>query len=153
MLDVDGVLVVRPEGRRWDWNLEVDLGLASSLLEEEFFQVHFQEVVLGQADLRERLGSVLARIAPHLSAETLIAYWFEHDSFLDDVLLKDLSLVRRAGLRLHLATVQEHYRARHLWDALKLSEHFDGMHYAADLGCAKPDPEFFARVGSHPKYF
>jgi len=47
---------------------------------------------------------------------------------------------------LHLATVQEHRRADYLWRTLGLRERFDAMHYAADLGWAKPAAEFYAEV-------
>jgi putative hydrolase of the HAD superfamily len=47
---------------------------------------------------------------------------------------------------LHLATVQEHERAHYLWETLDFRSHFDGMHYAADLGCAKPDLAFYKRI-------
>jgi len=46
----------------------------------------------------------------------------------------------------HLATVQEHYRARYLWETLDLRADFDAMHYAADLGYAKPDPQFYSEI-------
>lgn len=47
-------------------------------------------------------------------------------------------------MELHLATVQEYERARHIWEELALRDRFDGMHYAAALGAAKPDARFFA---------
>lgn len=49
-------------------------------------------------------------------------------------------------MELHLATVQEHERARHIWGELALRDRFDGMHYAVALGAAKPDARFFAAV-------
>jgi putative hydrolase of the HAD superfamily len=42
--------------------------------------------------------------------------------------------------------VQEHERARHLWETLGLNAWFDAIHYAADLGCAKPAAEFFEAI-------
>jgi putative hydrolase of the HAD superfamily len=101
---------------------------------------------MGRAGLHERLTPVLARIAPHLSSERLAAYWFERDAVLDRQLLDDLAALRANGVALHLATVQEHQRADYLWTTLGFRERFDAMHYAADLGCGKPDPAFFAKV-------
>jgi putative hydrolase of the HAD superfamily len=145
MLDVDGVLIVpRPGG--WALDLEADLGLAPAALAEHFFALHWDDVVMGRAGLHERLSPVLARIAPHLSSERLAAYWFERDAVLDRQLLDDLAEVRAGGVALHLATVQEHLRADYLWRTLGFRERFDAMHYAADLGCGKPDPAFFAKV-------
>jgi putative hydrolase of the HAD superfamily len=146
MVDVDGVVVRAEGGRRWDADLQADLGLAPEVLQRGFFQPHFKDVVLGRAPLRERLGIALAQIAPHLSADEVIAYWFAEDAALDHQLLDDLAALRRGGLRLDLATVQDHERAAYLWTTLGLSERFDAIHYAADLGCAKPDAAFFDAI-------
>lgn len=154
MVDVDGVIVVQPQGRRWDWNIGADLGIASEDLQRAFFQPHFGDVLLGRADLHERLAAALAEIAPHVTPADLSAYWFAQDSHLDGVLLEDLSRVRAGGIQVHLATLQEHHRARYLWSGLKLCERFDAIHYSAELGCAKPDAVFFraieGRIGLEP---
>ena len=147
MVDVDGVIVV-PRLGGWAADLQADLGVSPEALAQYFFARHWEDVVLGRAGLHERLGPVLAEIAPHLSSERLAAYWFSKDSVLDYQLLDDLALMRARGLSLHLATVQEHCRADHLWTRLGLKGQFDAMHYAADLGCAKPDPAFFAAIGA-----
>lgn len=145
MVDVDGVVIVpRPGG--WTADLEADLGLAPAVLQDHFFRPHWDDVVLGRAGLRERLAPVLARHAPHLSSERLAAYWFEKDAQLDDVLLADLADLRASGVQIHLATVQEHARARYLWETLAFRDRFDAMHYAAEIGWKKSDPEFYAAV-------
>lgn len=153
MVDVDGVVVVpRPGG--WGADLERDLGLPGAVLQEHFFRPHWTEVVMGRAGLHERLAPVLAEHAPHLTSEALCAYWFERDAQLDYDLLAQLAELRGAGLAVHLATVQEHLRAAHLWTALGLSQRFDGLHYSADYGCGKPQAAFFdavvARTGFRP---
>ena len=145
MIDVDGVIVVHPEPHGWQANLQRDLGLARDILDAEFFKPHFNDVVCGRAALRERLAPVLRKIAPDLTCDRLIEYWFTHDAHINRDLLKQLDRTRRRGLKLHLATVQEHERADYLWRTLDLREHFDAMHYAADLGWTKPAPEFFRR--------
>ena len=145
MVDVDGVVIVpRPGG--WAADLEADLGLSAADLQAHFFKPHWDGVVLGRAGLHERLAAVLAKIAPHLTSEQLVAYWFEKDARLDTALLEDLAEVRARGIEVHLATVQEHLRAHHLWTTLGLCARFDGMHYAADLGAKKSDPAFYAAV-------
>lgn len=42
--------------------------------------------------------------------------------------------------------MQEHYRARFLWDDLDLRRHFSAMHYAADIGYRKTDVEFYQTI-------
>ena len=145
MVDVDGVVVVpRPGG--WAVDLEADLGLAPSVLQARFFKPHWNDIVLGRAGLHERLAPVLAEIAPHLTSDRLTAYWFAKDAELDMRLLDDLAAIRVAGTQVHLATVQEPLRAKHLWTTLGLRDRFDAMHFAADLGAKKSDPAFYAAV-------
>ena len=148
MVDVDGVLVDgRPEdGRHWDTSLEEDLGFASDTLHEQFFVPYWESIVLGRAGLMEHLTTALQRIGPHVSPARFVAYWFERDSRLIAALLQELSLVRSAGIRVYLATNQEHLRAAYLMEELGLAEHVDGIFYSARLGAKKPDREFFAQV-------
>lgn len=146
MVDVDGVIVHPRAGRHWSDGLEAELGLSAADLQSQYFSRFWPEVMLGRADLPATLAPVLARIAPHLPAEELIAYWFRADSRLDEELLTDLGALRRDGVRLHLATVQEHHRARYLWDTVGLRDHFEAIHYSADIGAAKPDPAFYDAV-------
>ena len=148
MLDVDGVLVDgRPEdGRHWHASIEEDLGLTSAALQEQFFASHWENIVLGRAGLMDGLTNALQKIAPHVSPATLVSYWFEKDSRLVASFLPELSWVRSAGIRVYLATNQEHLRAAWLTEKLGLAEHVDGIFYSAHLGAKKPDPGFFAKV-------
>ena len=146
MVDVDGVIVVHPDPAGWSTNLKRDLGLAIELLQEKFFAPNFHDIVHGRAALRERLAPVLADIAPHLTCDQLCAYWFENDSHLDHDLLDQLAAFRARGYALHLATVQEHERAAYLWNDMGLKDRFDAIHYAADLGHAKPADGFYAAI-------
>jgi putative hydrolase of the HAD superfamily len=143
MVDVDGVVIVHPDPKGWAAHLERDLGLSPALLQSAFFVPHWPDIILGRAALRDRLTPVLAEIAPDLSANELIRYWFANDAHLARNLLAQLAPIRAGGVKLHLATVQEHERARYIWDELALRQHFDAMHYAAELGYAKPAAQFF----------
>jgi putative hydrolase of the HAD superfamily len=148
MVDVDGVLVDgRPEdGRPWHTSIEEDLGFAYQTLHEEFFVPYWENIVLGRTGLMERLIPALRKIAPHVSAAKFVSYWFEKDSRLVAPLLQELSSIRSAGIRVYLATNQEHLRAAYLIEELGVAEHVDGMLYSARLGAKKPDMEFFAKV-------
>ncbi|HWA60696.1 MAG TPA: HAD-IA family hydrolase [Caulobacteraceae bacterium] len=154
MVDVDGVVVRRPDGRRWDADMLADLGVDPGALQAAFFQPHFKTIVLGQAPIEPRLEGVLAAIAPHVATEAMLAYWFEKDAHLDHVLLDDLAALRASGVALHLATVQEHRRAAWLWETLGLKDRFDGLHHSAAVGHAKPDLAYYraveARTGFAP---
>ena len=155
MVDVDGVIVTHADPKGWSVNMEADLGLSPQALQDAFFVPHFGDIIHGRARLHDRLGPVLAQIAPHLSSQALADYWFEQDGHLDHDLLEQLAAVRARGLELHLATVQEHERADYLWTKMALKDRFDAIHYAAALGHAKPAVEFYreieARTGFAPR--
>ncbi|HZG43768.1 MAG TPA: HAD-IA family hydrolase [Longimicrobium sp.] len=148
MVDVDGVLVDgRPEdGRHWRTSLEEDLGVASDALHEHFFAPCWENVVLGRAGLMEDLVPALQKIAPHVSPAEFVSYWFERDSRIVAPLLAELSWARSRGVRVYLATNQEHLRASYLMDTVGLASHVDGIFYSAQLGTRKPQLEFFAAV-------
>jgi putative hydrolase of the HAD superfamily len=148
MVDVDGVLVNgRPsDGRPWASDIEADLGIKSTDLQREFFTPHWDDIVTGRQDLGEKLRPALARIAPDLSPEEFITYWFENDARLNLQLLGELNHQRRTGIKIYLATNQEHLRASYLIDQLGLGQHFDGIYYSAALACRKPDIEFYERI-------
>ena len=146
MVDVDGVLIRHPAAQGWTVNLERDLGVSPATLQEVFFKPHWDDVVHGRAALRDRLAPVLREIAPTVSCDHVIRYWFSNDAHLDRQLLGALGTLRHAGVEVHLATVQEHERANFLWKRMKLENNFDGMHYAAALGYSKPDVGFYRSV-------
>lgn len=146
MVDVDGVVVRHPNPLGWSANIQSDLGISPEALQTRFFRRDWDDVVHGRAALRDRLADALLEIAPHVSCDQMTSYWFENDAHLDHDLLGQLAEVRRGGLPLHLATVQEHERASYLWNVLKLRDQFDAMHYAAELGFSKPSTGFYEAI-------
>jgi putative hydrolase of the HAD superfamily len=148
LVDVDGVLVTgRPaDGQHWSHDLERDLGIAPELLQRRFFAPHWTDVVTGRAGLLETLTPVLAEIAPSLSSEALLEYWFARDTRLEEPLLQDIATLRRRGLTVALASNQEHLRARYLSEQLGLAGHVDHFYYSAAIGARKPDSAFYRHI-------
>jgi putative hydrolase of the HAD superfamily len=147
MVDVDGVLVRSQDGRPWHENLQADLGIDPEELSSRFFAVHFQDVLSGSADLFDRLDLVLPQFCT-VSSRTLVDYWFTHDATIDESLLADLRQVKERGAELHLATIQEHHRARFLWESLDLRSDFRAIHYSADVRARKTEIAFYRTVES-----
>lgn len=157
MVDVDGVLVHgRPaDGRPVFSELKSDLGLSYERLRAEFFNRHWDAIVTGREPLLPRLEAVLGEIAPAIGAEQLIEYWMRNDSRMLPGDIAVLDEARAAGLKVYLATNQEHVRAAYLMTKMGLSAHVDGIAYSAALGARKPDEAFYRlsaeQVGSAPE--
>lgn len=150
MVDVDGVLVTgRPEdGRHWASSVDADLGLELVDLQAGFFALHWESIITGKYGLTETLDVVLPKIAPHLTSRDLIDYWFAKDARLNEALLSQLDRLRGSGVRVFLASNQEHLRARYLIETLGLGERCDGIFYSAALGYRKPDRRFFKKAAA-----
>ncbi len=147
VLDVDGVVVLgHPEGGRWDRHLARDLGIAPGRLQECFFRRYWPSIVLGHADMLQVLQAQWREMECETSLRDFVDYWFAKDSTLNHALLAQVDAWRARGNKAYLATVQEHHRAKYLWETLGLQRHFDGMHYSAALGAAKPDALFYERA-------
>jgi putative hydrolase of the HAD superfamily len=147
VLDLDGVVMLgHPEGGRWDKDLARDLKLDPERVQTRFFRPHFRRAVLGEADLFDILNAMWAELGSEGTPRAFVEYWFAKDSRVDAGVLAAVDAWRADGGKAYLATVQEHHRARHVWDKIGLSRHFDGMHHSAALGAAKPDPEFYKRA-------
>ena len=86
---------------------------------------------------------MLARIAPNVTARTLIDYWFVNDSRIDQAVIDAVAELRMIGDRVYLATNQEHMRATYLMETMGLKDHVDGIFYSASIGHRKPAREFF----------
>jgi putative hydrolase of the HAD superfamily len=147
VLDVDGVVVLgHPDGGRWDRNLLSDLGIAPADVQAKFFRRHWQAIAAGKANLLQVLRGMWHELECTTAPDAFIEYWFANDSRLNHELFDIVDAWRARGNAAFLATVQEHQRAQYLWEKLELRDHFDGMHYSADLGAAKPDARFYERT-------
>ncbi len=147
VLDLDGVVILgHPEGGRWDKDLARDLKIDPERVQIRFFKPHFRRAVLGDADLFEILEVAWPELACEATPRAFVNYWFAKDSRVDADVLESVDAWRAKGGKAFLATVQEHHRARHVWETLGLKRHFNGMYHSAALGATKPDPEFYRRA-------
>jgi putative hydrolase of the HAD superfamily len=149
VFDVDGVLVTghKDKGGWWHTDMKADIGLDPDLFQRTFFTGNWADIVCGRKGIEECLAPVLHDIAPDVSVEAMLAYWFEMDSGLDRVLLSMLETLRSTtDFGFHLATNQEHRRASYLWREMGMEHHFDAIHYSAEIGHQKPDAEFYTGV-------
>lgn len=152
LFDVDGVLIhgyhAKPElTRRWDENLDEVFGISREAFNQAFFDEHFAPYVLsGQRDLHDALAEVLPALGYEGAVEEFVQYWMEQDSVLHAPIMEYVKkLAAHEGVRLFLATNQEHVRAHHLMKTVGLEAYFDDIFYAARFGCVKPEQGFFEK--------
>ena len=111
------------------------------------FKGGFDGAITGKTSLVETLDAFLPTIGYRGSTLDFIGYWLTRDAHLNFQLLDSLRRLRETGgVRLYVATNQEHLRANRLWNNLGLCRVFDDMFYSARLGVAKPGADYFARV-------
>lgn len=111
-----------------------------------FFRGDFVKCVLGESDLREVLPLHLEEWGWPGTLDALLEAWFEIENAPDPGVLAAAAAIRAAGLPCYVASTQERYRARYVERDMGFGELFDGLHFSCDLGCKKPDSEFFERV-------
>ena len=142
MLDVDGVLVAdRSETFAYDADLDAAIAEARSILSVD----DWEALATGRADLLELL---MQRLPASSDAQKLLDYWFASETHVDPVVLAAVQRLRAGGMRVYLATNQEHRRARYLMETLGLLAHVDGIVHSAALGHRKPAPEYFAAAAA-----
>lgn len=156
--DVDGVLIDGWHAsstlrKPWDATIDVDLGIDRAEFQRLFFGIPGQrltapmlECLTGRRDLKVALAGVLPQVGYQGCVDDFIRYWFERDSNLNKDVLRLVDELRRSNAQIYVATGQEHYRARYLWNEMGLSRHFLRMFYSADIGCPKKDIRFFMSI-------
>lgn len=139
LLDADGVLQHRPGG--WETAFDAWAGDRAGELVEAMF-LEERAAVRGERDAVEVIGEVLARFGIATDPrEVFEAVWFHIEP-----VPASFDLVRRlraAGLGVHLGTNQSRRRAAYMRDELGYDALFDVSCYSAELGVAKPDPDYF----------
>jgi putative hydrolase of the HAD superfamily len=141
MLDVDGVLVHEPPANVFARDAELDAAMMA--IRGQLTAEDWQSLATGQSDLLERIDEVIRSLALPVTADRMLDYWYPSETHIDAAVLEAAKRVRTGGIRVFLATNQEHRRARYLMETLGLASSFDGIAYSAALGHRKPSPEYF----------
>jgi putative hydrolase of the HAD superfamily len=144
-LDVDGVLFDLNGGGHGPWQrvLRERWGVEPDQLQDAFFRERWADIIIGRRALEPELEAAIEVLGWPMSTEELIQAWFEADFVLHHDVVAAAKGWAQHGVRLVLATNQEHRRAAFLAERLGRLLPVDGVAYSAALGRAKPDPEFF----------
>ncbi|MEO6875088.1 MAG: HAD-IA family hydrolase [Opitutaceae bacterium] len=142
IFDADGVICI---GGSFVASLEKDYGIARAQL-AEFFAGPFRDCIVGRKDLKACLIEILPKLKWGGSTEDFMQFWFEREHVISPEVLACAQRLRKVGHECYIGTNQEKYRAAYLWNEMGLMKAFDGLLASCDLGSAKPNEEYFARV-------
>ncbi len=149
LFDMDGVMLdgwhTDPaKRRRWDANLQEDLGIDKDAFQTFFPTVFIPKVLCGHMNLHEALAEFLPKIGSDVAPQTLIDYWLPRDVTINKAAWAMVEKIKATGkVNLYVATNQEHIRARYLWEKAGFNKLFQKMFYAADLKAPKPELAFY----------
>lgn len=111
-----------------------------------FFDGAFNECLCGKARLEDTLPPFLSAWRWPGSVEDFIALWLREDNQVDQRLAGAITALRGQGYLCGLATSQERRRAAFMRREMGFAALFDRLFFSCELGCMKPDPQFYAQV-------
>ena len=142
--DLDGMLL---RGTRFSEVYRNEFGIPEETMHAFFDGGPFEECILGRADLKQVLNDNWLRLWKWSStAEELLEYWFKTGNTFDAEIADTIPVLRRKGVLCVLATNNEKYRMAHVRNAYGLDAFFDRIFCSSEMGCKKPDAEFFDSI-------
>jgi len=111
-----------------------------------FFKNEFQKCLVGKADLKVELKKYFPDWGYKGTVDDLLNFWFLGENKVDNKILQIVSMLRKKGVKVYLATNNEKYRVRYLSEVVGLANQFDGIYSSAFLGIKKPDVKFFEKI-------
>jgi putative hydrolase of the HAD superfamily len=142
LLDFDGVVSPGPYFSKIYCE---EFGVKSSLL-DPFWEGPKEQANIGKADIREELQKVLQEWGWRGSVDELLGYWMNADSDIDERIKTIAEEFRVHGGGVYLATDQDYYRTRFIWEERGLKDWMDGRFVSCEVGLLKENPLFFRRV-------
>lgn len=140
IFDADGVVINSPGYFSVQYSKAFGISNDSML---PFFKGIFQECVLGKADLKEILPSVLKDWQWKGTINELLEWWFKSEHYVDARIVKEIQRLQKKGIKCCLGTKQEKYRAEYIRKDMGFEKIFDELYISCDMGCKKPDKRFF----------
>jgi putative hydrolase of the HAD superfamily len=143
LFDTDGVIIQREMYFSQRFSEEFGVPLEKIL---PFFKQEYQLCIVGKADIRVELSKYVIEWGWKKTVDELLAYWFSHESKINEQMLKEVKVLRNTGVRCYLHTNNEKYRSKYLFEKLGLKKYFDGAFSSAGLGFKKPQQEFWSSI-------
>ncbi|MFC6714012.1 HAD family hydrolase [Branchiibius cervicis] len=138
--DADGVL----QHHRGDW-VATMRAIGGDHLPEALWKAE-GPALRGDEPFTDGIRRALAKLQLSEHFTAIVDSWTHVD--VDPAAFALVDRVRAAGTMCALASNQHDERRRHMVEAMGYADHFDRLYFSSDLGVAKPEPEFFARVST-----
>jgi putative hydrolase of the HAD superfamily len=153
LFDADGVVQYATPSRRAIWT-EILRGRDDAV--DDFARALFEverACYQGRGDFLAALPALLAQWNCAGTIDDLLRAWTAIR--VDAEVVQLIATVRASGVLCCLATNQEPFRRRYMFESLDYDAVFDEQFYSCDLGVAKPDPRYFTailqRLGRSPQ--
>jgi HAD superfamily hydrolase (TIGR01509 family) len=142
LVDLDGVVLTR--AAYFSERAKVQFPHADHAAITAFFtDGSYARAVTGEVDLPTELARVLPSWKIALDPHELLKMWFSEENEIDVEVLRRIDSLRTQGIKCVIATDHSAYRARDVWDGLRMRDHFDGIIASSDVGVTKEESEFF----------
>ncbi|TLN14358.1 hypothetical protein FDZ74_09180 [bacterium] len=145
LFDADGVLIHPYRFRAW---LEREHGITPAMTAPFFDGVFSEQCLLGRVTLADALRPYLPGWGWRDTPGAFIAAWLETENAPDERMLAAVSSLRRADYIVCLATSQEANRAAYMRTVMGFEQRFDRLFISCEMGCQKPEVEYFQRIES-----
>jgi putative hydrolase of the HAD superfamily len=143
LFDADGVLIHPYRFRAY---LEREHGITPEMTAPFFDNPFSYECLVGRMPLRDALRPYLPWWGWRDTPEAFIAAWLETENAPDERMLSAVKALRQAGYTVCLATSQEPNRAAYMRSRMDFEVLFDRLFISCEMGCQKPEPEYFRRI-------
>lgn len=142
VFDFDGVV---NKSDYFSVNYEKDYGVAEQEI-SIFFRLEFDKCAKGEVDIKTLLPPYLQKWKWKKNLDSFLNYWFTNDISLDYDLINFIKEIKEDGKYVVLASQQEIYRKKYIWEKLELEKIFDEFYCTCDIGSLKSDKEFYTFI-------
>jgi len=145
LFDADGVMLHHSERRFFDWYIdEYAIDKASVV---DFFNNVWPAILVGKKDIKQELSKQLKVWHWQGTPEELMHAWYAYEYVANEPLIDYIAWLKEIGVASSLATNNDQYRARAMFDFLiRDGAVLDRLYSAGEIGTAKPSKGFFEHV-------
>lgn len=144
LFDADG-LVVLGKYKYFSDRFSEEHGVPNDKI-MDFFRNEYKLCAVGKMDLKTAVEKYFPSWNWKESAEDFLNYWFSGENEVNEKILKLISELQQQGIKCYLATNQEKYRTKFLWEDLDLNKIFDGIFVSCEIGFTKKDNEYYRKI-------